>query len=353
MIICYIQNRHGNTIWQIHTILWFSCTRVLNDIGKADIVVNNADLLDSIDILKENNRIAIYEEEWIVRKAYIHGYIRGFEATLTQTIIRIEDRFSILEDKLFYGAFTRSNGTVKAMLESMVATVNAREDTLISVDSDVTDTFSKTFENGEIVGLAIKDARQNKYEFRMEENVLAFKNAVGIDRSLLWADYLEFSRDFIDPNSRSLKNARLVSDIKQMANCAIGRDESVSTQYEDPQSIIERWRIERPITNSGSIAQSAEAFVNERKDSVREYDIEPILNDFFACDVGDTVRVFINTWNPLMFFEWPMKIIEKSFKAWDVNTVSIKVSSGKVKLSTLAERFREINARLTRLELQP
>lgn len=71
------------------------------------------------------------------------------------------------------------------MLESMVATVNAREDTLISVDSDVTDTFSKTFENGEIVGLAIKDARQNKYEFRMEENVLAFKNAVGIDRSLL------------------------------------------------------------------------------------------------------------------------------------------------------------------------
>jgi hypothetical protein len=350
MIIAYVYDRQWNDLGQLHTILWFSCRKILNDVSTGDLIIDNKQILDSITILKENNRISVHKVTWNVEKPLIEWYIRGFEASLTTTTIKIDDRFSILEDKLFYGIFNR-NWMVKDMLTTMLTQVNWREDTGLTVDCDITDTFIKTFENGEIVWVAIRDARQNKYEFRMEWDKLVFKNAVWIDRSVWWPDYLEFVRDYLDPNNRSIQDAKLTSDIKQMANCAIGRDANTNTQYEDLTSINERWRIERPITNSWSVDQSAEAFVNERKDGMREYNIDPILTDFFACDVGDTVRVFINTWNPIMFFEWSMKILEKVFKAWEVDTISLKVSSSNVKMSTLAERFRELNARITRLEL--
>lgn len=350
MIIAYIYDRTGTvTLWQIQSVLEFSCTIKLNDISTADLSIANEAIPDIANKLKENNRISVYRQIGTQEKLLIEGYIRGFEASLIKTTIKIEDKLSIFDDKLFY-ADVNYNGTVKGLLQSMIDGVNSREDTGITLNCDITDAIQKTFGKGEIIGNAIKDIRQNKYEYRVVNNVLQFTNMIGIDRSVSGNNYVEFNRDYLNPNSRTIRDAKVVWDIKQMSNCAIGKNGNAIEQYEDPDSILEFGRIERPFTSNGSVTDSVKWFVEERKDSVREYDISPLSNDFWLCDIGDLVKVYMNTGNDLMYYNGSMKVTEKSFKAWEVDTVTIKLSKWKVKTKNLADELKEIKTRVSKIE---
>lgn len=350
MIIAYVYDRTWSIVMgQIQTVLGFSCTIKLNDVSTADLTIANNDIPDVANNIKENNRIKVYRQYGTVEKLLIEWYIRWFEASLTQTTIKIEDKLSIFDDKLFYSD-VNYNGTIKWLLQNIVDTINSREDTGISLDCDVLDTFSKTYGKWEIIGNAIKDIRQNKYEYRILNNVFSFKNAIGIDRSVSGSDYLEFNFDYLNPNSRTIRDAKVVGDIKSMANAAIGKNGNTIEQYEDATSIAEFWRIERPFTSNGSVGDSVRGFVDERKDSIREYDISPMSNDFFICDIWDVVQVYINSGNDLMFYSGTMKVIEKTFKAGELDTITIKLAKGKVKTKNLADELKDIKTRVSKIE---
>ena len=92
-------------------------------------------------------------------------------------------------------------------------------------------------------------------------------------------------------------------DIKQMCNACLGKDSTNLIIAEDIASIGEFGRIERSISNNGNIQEAVNNYVEERKDSIKEFDIAPNISDFFFCDVGDMVRVYINSGNDIMFYD--------------------------------------------------
>mgnify|MGYP007030461603 CR=1 FL=1 len=351
MIIGYIYDRQNNLIWQIFNVFAFECTLKLNDISIWELTIRNENLSNILNIIKENNRIKIADNVDGIEKILIEGYIRGVEATLKNTIIKIEDYLSFLDDKLLYTAIN-FNGQVDVLLQTILDQINAREDTGISLECTVTDIISKQYAKGDSVFSVLKDLRENNYEFIIKNWVLYFKSTIWIDRSLINEDYREFMRDVNSPLDRTIRDAKMVMDIKQMCNCWIGKNGSSYANYEDTDSIAEYWRIERCFTNNGNITQATQNYVNERNDSIREFDISPNIADFFYCDLGDIVRVYINSWNDLMFYDGTLKVIEKSYTAWEMGKITFKLSQNKIKAQQLNEKIKELHTRVRSLELK-
>jgi len=121
---------------------------------------------------------------------------------------------------------------------------------------------------------------------------------------------------------------------------------------QDIVSIAEYGRIERSISNNGNIQEAVTNYVQERKDSIREFEITPQIHDFFFCDVWDLVRVYINSWNDIMFYDGSLKVIEKSYTAWEMPKISFKLAKNKIKTVELNEKIKDMNRRIQRLELQ-
>lgn len=351
MIIGYVYDRQKNLIWQIFNVFWFECTIKLNDISTWELTIMNEHMDDILNILKENNRITIMENNDGTENTLIEGYIRGIEATLKNTVIKIEDYLSFLDDKMLYTAINFT-GQVDVLLQTILDQINAREDTGLVLDCSVTDTITKQYAKWDSFFSVLKDLRENNYEFIVKDWTLFFKETIGIDRSLVNNDYREFMRDVNSPLDRTIRDAKMVMDIKQMCNCCLGKDGTTYGSYEDADSITEFWRVERSFTNSWNIQKATQNYVLERKDSIREFDISPNVTNFFYCDLGDIVRVYINSWNDLMFYDGTLKVIEKSYTAGEMWKVTFKLSKNKVKVQELNEKLKEISARVKSLELK-
>ena len=351
MIIGYIYDRQKTLIWQIFNVFAFECTLKLNDISVWELTIRNENMNNILNIIKENNRIKVVDNSDGQERLMIEGYIRGVEATLKNTVIKIEDYLSFLDDKLLYTAIN-FNGQVDVLLQTILDQINAREDTGIILECNVTDTISKQYAKGDSVLSVLKDLRENNYEFVIRNWVLIFKTTIWTDRTLINQDYREFMRDVNSPLDRTIRDAKMVMDIKQMCNCGMWKNGSSYATYEDIGSINEYWRIERCFTNNGNITQATQNYVNERNDSIREFDISPNVADFFYCDLGDIVRVYINSWNDLMFYDGTLKVIEKSYTAWEMGKITFKLSQNKVKAQQLNEKIKELHTRVRSLELK-
>lgn len=350
-VIGYVYDRHNNLIGQLFDVVGFQCSMKLNDVSTGELTISNENLLDALLILKENNRIKVMEGNNGTERLLISWYMRGIEATLKNTVIKIEDMISFLDDKVLFNPLNYT-WPINALLQQILSQINAREQTELTCVSDVSTSVTKKYEKGETFANVLKDLRENAYEYVVRDTVLYFNHTIGIDRSVPSNDYYEFVWDINSPLDRTIRDAKLVMDIKQMCNSCIGKDGNVYGYAEDLASIQEFWRIERSMTNSGNIQQATQNYVNERKDSIKEFDISPNIPDFFACDVGDVVRVYINSGNDLMFYDGSMKVIEKSYTAGEMTKVTYKLWKSKVKTIDLAEKLREINRRVGKLELQ-
>lgn len=347
MIITYIYDRNNAIIGQIHNVFWFSCEIKDSEPSTGAMTINNVDLSDVFGQIKENNRISVFKQIGSEEKLLIEWYIRGFEATLTQTTIRIEDKLSILDDKVLYADYT-ATGSVKLLLETIIAAVNLRENMQITVDCDVFDTVTKTYKRGDTILSILNDLRNNKYQYAIKDNVLLFKNTIGIDRTTIWDTYVEYTWDILNPMERNIREAKMTADIKQMANAAV--DTNWGTTYEDSASIIEYGRIERTVSSSGSGAVSAQWYVDERKNSIREFDIQPDSDNFWSCDIGDIVKVNINTGNDLMFYNGTMNVVGKRFTAGEKDKVTIVVWKWRASTVSISKIVKDLNERMKKVE---
>lgn len=350
-IIGYVYDRNDTLIGQLFDVVGFECSHKLNDVSTGELTVSNRNLADALLILKENNRIKVMEAVQGTEKLLMEGYMRGIEATLKNTVIKIEDMISFLDDKIL---FTQMNYTwpINALLQQILNQINTKENTWLVLVSDVTATITKQYAKGESFANVLKDLRQNAYEYTVRWNTLYFMHTIGINRSISSNDYVELVWDLNSPFDRTIRDAKLIMDIKQMCNSCIGKDGNAYGYAENIASIQEFWRIERTFTNSGNIQQATQNYVNERKDSIKEFEISPNIPNFYLCDVGDIVRVYINSWNDLMFYDGAMKVIEKSYTAWELPKVTFKLGKNKIKTIDLAEKLRDVNRRLGKLELQ-
>lgn len=350
-IIGYVYDRSNIQIGQLFDIVWFECSLKLNDVSTGDLSINNQNLWDVLQVLKENNRIKVTEAVQGEEKLLIEWYIRWIEASLTTTVVKIEDMISFFDDKILFNAINYT-WQINVLLEQLLDEINTREDTLIRLVSDVEDVVTKEYPKGETFANVLKDLRQNSYEFVVRGTTLYFMHTIGIDRSIPSDDYYECTWDINSPFDRTIRDAKLVMDIKQMANVCIGKNGNNYSLSENSDSITEFWRIERSFTNSGNIQESTDNYLLERKDSIREFEISPNSTNFYVCDLWDMVRVYINSWNDLMFYDGAMKVIEKSYTAGEMAKVTFKLWKNKARTIDLAVRLKDIQRRLIHLELK-
>lgn len=354
MLEAHFFDRNGNLLDILDQFVWFSVTQKLSDIGNASIEIDN-DLMiwryvDYSEIVKENNRVILYIVEGWVAKTLFEWYIRGKKLNLVTTKIYIDDRKGIFDDKALYANITYT-GSIDWLLQNILNDINTRENTLITLSCGLMSSITKTYKEWEVVYSVIEDIAGDKYEWIVKDNVLCFKESVGIDRSIVGDNYLEYTRDYLNPYNKTVNVAEMTTDIKDFANCTIWRSGGTKVQYSDSASITEYGRVERPITNSWDIANSVQDYINARKEQFRQYDIQPMENNFFACDIWDIVKVYIDRNIDEMYYDGTMKVVEKSMEWWDINKVRIRLAKGKFKTVDMFAKIKQMDKKIQKIEM--
>lgn len=58
---------------------------------------------------------------------------------------------------------------------------------------------------------------------------------------------------------------------------------------------------------------TAQSTLNDHKQSMSEFDVDAVSQDFFEANLGDIVKVFVYVGNDIMFFDGSMKVVQKKY----------------------------------------
>ncbi len=261
---------------------------------------------------------------------------------MNKTKIILNDKIFLLKNKILYTDKSYSNTQIKSILIDVLDVINSRYDTGILLSSNILDQVTKTYKKWQTFFDILKDLALNWYEFEVKNNILYFLNSIWEDKTI-WTDFVEFSYDIQFPWSRTIDTAKLEYDSENIANAVISKD---TWNIEDNNSINEFWRHEKYF-----ISWDKNTLLSDRKDSIRELEITPLSYDFFVANLWDIVKVFIDAWNDIMYFDSNLKVIEKEFRSWELNKVKIKLSKWNIKTLNLIETIQDLKNRTKNLEI--
>ena len=342
MFVIYINDHSWNSKSQIFEVNNLEVKQKLNDISSASFEVSNIHKENSYSNFKEFNEVLIYKIENNKEKLIFDWVIRGVEADLNKTKIVLNDKVFLLKNKILYTDKSYSNTQIKSILIDILDVMNSRYDTRISLESDILDQVTKTYKKWQTFFDILKDLSLNWYEFEVKNNILYFASSIWEDKTS-WTNFVEFSYDIQFPWSRTIDTAKLEYDSDNLSNAIISKE---TWNNEDTTSINSFWRLEKYF-----ISWDKNTLLSERKDSIRELEITPLSYDFFIANLWDTVKVQIDAWNDIMFYNWWLKVIEKEFKSWELNKVKIKLSKWNVKTLNLIETIQDLRNRTKNLEI--
>lgn len=89
----------------------------------------------------------------------------------------------------------------------------------------------------------------------------------------------------------------------------------------DSASIAQYGRVAASFSVSGDQVSEANTILAERKNGARNVTIQPMNNDFFMADIGDTVSIFLNTDTDMLDISGTIRVIEKRLDAGDTDRV--------------------------------
>ena len=342
MFVIYINDHLWNEKTQMFEVNKLEIRQKLNDISSASFEVSNTSKTNSYSNFKEFNEIKIYKIENNDEKLIFDWIIRSVEADLYKTKVILNDKIFLLKNKILYIEKSYTNTQVKSILIDILDVINSRYDTGIILNSDILDQVTKAYKKWQTFFDILKDLALNWYEFEIKNNVLYFLNSIWEDKTS-WANFVEFSYDIQFPWSRTIDTARLEYDSENITNAVISKD---TWNSEDLLSINNFWRLEKYF-----ISWDKDALLLDRKESIRELEITPISYDFFVANLWDTVKVFIDAWNDIMYFNSNLKIVEKEFRSWELNKVKIKLSKWNVRTLNLIETIADLKNRTKTLEI--
>lgn len=342
MFVIYINNILWDNISQIFEVNNLEVKLKLNDISTASFEVSNLYVENTYKNFKEFNEVNIFKIENNKEKLMFSWIIRSVEADLFKTKVTLNDKIFLLKNKLLYSDKTYENIWVNSILTEILNEVNSRYDSWIILETNANELVTKNYRKWQTYFDILKDLALNWYEFEVRNNKLYFKESIWIDRTS-WAEFVEFSYDIKFPWSRTIDTAKIEYDADNIAWALISKD---TWETYDQTSIETFWRIEKYF-----ISWDKNILLSERKESVRELEITPISYDFFVANLGDIVKVFIDAWNDIMFFDTNLKVIEKNYKSWELDKVTIKVNKWSLKTLNLIETIADLKNRTKNLEI--
>lgn len=342
MFIVYIKNPFWEKITQIFNISSLRIKQKLNDISFASFELFISDKNANYENFQEFNKVEIYKQENNQEKLLFSWVVKNIEANLEKIKVSLNDDVFLLKKKKIYWDTNYVNTSIKDILSDILSKINTRNDSGIVLDCQITETVSKEYKNWKDFLEVLKDLAKNGYEFTVKDWTLIFTNSIGKDKTT-WSDFVEFLFDKDNIESNNIGSAKSLYDSSNIANAIIVKD---SWNTEDTTSIETYWRIEEFFSS-----WEKNSILNERKNSIRELEINPSNNDFFIADIWDLVNVYINTGSDLLFHNGHLKIIEKELVSWELNKVNIKLSSWNIKSLQIVEKIAEMDGKIKNLEL--
>lgn len=342
MFIVYIHNPFWELITQIFNISNLKINKKLNDISSASFEIPTKDKNCTYNNFMEFNKISIFISWDNEEKLLFSWVVRDVDPDLEKTKIDLSDDLFLLRKKKLYSDKNYVNISIKNILTEILGEINSRKDTWIILNCDIEELVSVEYKDGKNFLDILKDLSQKWYEFNLENNVLIFQKTIGADKTT-WSKFIEILYDIDNMQSNTIISASMPYSADNIVNAVTVKGNWSS---EDATSMNTFTRIEEQFTS-----WDKDVILSERKDSVKELSITPSTNDFFLANIWDLVKVYINSWSDLLFYDWNLKIIEKEFVSWDLNRVKIKLSTGKIKTLWLPEKLSEMNSRINNLEL--
>lgn len=342
MFITYINDSFWNKITQIFNISNLRITKKLNNISTASFELPTTDINSNYNNLKEFNKISIFILDNNEEKLLFSWIIRSVESDLEKIKIELNDDLFLLKKKILYTNKNYSNISIKNILTEILWEINTRKETWIMLNCNIEELISIEYKEWKKFLDILKDLSNNWYEFNLINNILTFKETIWENRTS-WAEFVEFLFDKDNIESSTIIAAKNWYDADNISNAVKVRD---SWEKEDITSIDSFWRIEEYFTS-----WNKDTTLNERKYSIRELDITPSGNNFFIANIWDLVKVYINSWSDLLYYDWNLKVIEKEFISWDLNLVKIKLSTWNIKSLNILEKISEMDSKINNLEL--
>lgn len=342
MYITYIYNKNRVLLTQIFEMHKLDIRMKRNDVDTASFFIKNKEYF-SYNFLKEGNKIKIFRMVENKEKLLFSGIISGIKAGLDEIQLYSLSEVYLLKKKINFHDKTYSNLDILARLQSIQQDINQREGGFIShIDCDVSLTVAwwevkqwKTWFD------VLRDLAWESYDFDYWEGTLFFKQNLWKDKSS-GSEMVAFNFNLYDPWGNNISKTEVKYDIKNIANYIIGEDGTRS----DWGSIWEFWVLEQKFSK-----WNKEDLIEEYKYSLKEYTIIPTTNDFFLCDIGDSVCVDIDNWNDIIKFNWKLKVIEKQFKSWDLDTLTLKLSTNNMRSKNIFETISQMQSSIKNLEL--
>lgn len=353
MYIAYVKSPAGTVITQIHGISEVVVQARLNDTWSASFKIRWDNEANTLSVLQEFNRVKLYKQEstW-VEKLLFEGYMKAPETDDEWTYINMGDMGDFFKTKFLWVGKTYTWSTLDFILTDILSDVNARFATWITLDCWVTDVIpDKTYSEGQDIYSIFQDLIAWGYEFKIEKDVLYFKTSIWIDRTIPGENYLEYTFDKDNSSSNTIINPKTTFNSENIANYVKVKWPAWIVTRNDAASIITFWSVERFISSSWTNTTTADQILLDKKDSTREIDVAPVSFDFFEVWVGDTVQIYINSKNVIWNYTWGSKVLEKKYISWDLEKVSIKLSTSQSKTLTLLETIIKIKERQKHLEL--
>lgn len=352
MYIAYIYNLNGDLIAQVEDILDLRIQDKLNGVWTASFSLYHTNAYCNRTFIKKYRRVKLVINKPGEEKTMFDWVIRWTSWNLEKTTIQLETFEHLLDRRKLHLEFTYSNATLDFIINELIGHINWIEDTWITVDCWITDNIAdKKYEKWKSVLEILKDLEKSWYEYLIENKVLKLKNTVWIDRSS-WAEFIEYRYDINEPEDRSINSASFTSDWKELSTWVVGKSWSDYSIIDDVTAKTEFGLIEETLVTSWDITNATNKYLQDHKDDIIEYNIGTIANDYFDANLWDLVKVYLFTWNDIMFFDWSMKVVEKEYVAGDLPDIKYKLSTTKVKTKDIIEIIAEMQNNIKWLELK-
>lgn len=342
MFVIYIYDPFGTILTQIFSVNNLKISQKLNDIWTASFSIFLQDENAKYEYFKEMNRVRISQLYIGEEKEIFSGIIQGANVSFERVEVLMSDENYVFKKKKLYTNKTYTWVSISSILSEILWEMNTRYASWITLDCSISDLVTKDYKAGKSYLEIFKDLAENGYEFQLKNNILFFWNTIWQDRTS-GPNFVEFLYDKNDILGKNIDSASSSYNADNISNAIII---SWVGNIQDITSINTFTRLEEYFS-SGDLVK----ILDERKESIREIDITPSTEDFFLCDIWDVVKVYINSWSDMLSYDGNMKVIEKTFTSWDLNTINVKLSTNKVKTLTLLEKISEINNRVGNLEL--
>ena len=107
----------------------------------------------------------------------------------------------------------------------------------------------------------------------------------------------------------------------------------------DPTSMGNYGRVEQTVASDGGASQALSDALEKNKDPKKVIEITPSVDDFFFADIGDKIKVTLETASELMQYDGEVNVLKKLIDTRGV--VRIEVSSTTVRALSFFETVKQ------------